>query len=182
MEDEKNPLTIEEPSISYYSTLTNFGTESKTRKRPQNLFKSFSPLSFNRGISFSNTIMFPFITTETLLDTKKDISRLKQEKSKSTFIKDSTILKTEISKNDENNAEKKLIKILIDTNENSDVNESCDKPDKLDMKMQNQKNIILEKNPFFQGGKYHILMILIARIIKVNISKKFVMKKSKIAI
>ena len=45
----------------------------------------------------------------------------------------------------------------MDTNENSDVNESCDKPDKLDMEMQNQKNIILEKNPFFQGGKNHIL-------------------------
>ena len=71
MEDEKNSLTIEESSISYYPTLSNFGIESKTRKRPQNLFKSFSPLSCNRGISFSNTIMFPFITTETLLDTKK---------------------------------------------------------------------------------------------------------------
>ena len=157
MEDEKNSLTIEESSISYYPTLTNFGIESKTSKRPQNLFKSFSPLSCNRGISFSNTIMLPFITTETLLDTKKDISRLKQDKSKSTFIKDSTILKTEISKNDENNDEKKLIKVLMDTNENSDVNENCDKPDKLDMEMQNQKNIILEKNPFVQGGKYHIL-------------------------
>ena len=157
MEDMKNSLTVEESSISYYPTLTNFGIESKTSKRPQNLFKSFSPLSCNRGISFSNTIMFPFITTETLLDTKKDISRLKQDKSKSTFIKDSTILKTEISKNDENNDEKKLIKVLMDTNENSDVNENCDKPDKLDMEMQNQKNIILEKNPFFQGGKYHIL-------------------------
>ena len=63
MENEKNSLTIEESSISYYSTLTNFRIESKTRKRPQNLFKSFSPLSCNRGISFSNTIMFPFITT-----------------------------------------------------------------------------------------------------------------------
>ena len=141
MEDEKNPLTIEEPSISYYSILTNFGTESKTRKRPQNLFKSFSPLSCNRGISFSNTIMFPFISTETILDTKKDISQLKQDKNKSTFIKDSTILKTEISKNDENNAEKKLIKELIDASENSDANERCDEPDKLDMEMQNQKNI-----------------------------------------
>ena len=106
MEDGKNPLTIEESSISYYSTLTNFGTESKTRKRPQILFGSFSPLSSNRGISFSNTIMFPFISTETILDTKKDISQLKQDKNKSTFIKDSTILKTEISKNEENNAEK----------------------------------------------------------------------------
>ena len=63
MENEKNSLTIEEASISYYSTLTNFGIESKTRKRPQNLFKSFSLLSCNRGISFSNTIMFPFIMT-----------------------------------------------------------------------------------------------------------------------
>ena len=157
MEEEKNSLTIEESSISYYLTLTNFGIESKNRKRPKNLFKSFSPLSCNRGISFSNTIMFPFITTETLLDTKKDISRLKQEKNKSNCTKDSTIFKTEIeiSKNDENNAEKKLMNVLIDTDENSDENENCDKPDKQDMEMQNQKNIILERNPFFQGGEYY---------------------------
>ena len=157
MEEEKNSLTIEESSISYYSTLTNFGIESKNRKRPKNLFKSFSPLSCNRGISFSNTIMLPFITTETLLDTKKDISRLKQEKNKSNCTKDTTIFKTEISKNDENNAEKKLMNVLIDTDENSDENENCDKPDKQDIEMQNQKNIILERNPFFQGREYHFL-------------------------
>ena len=157
MENEKNSLIIEESSISYYSTLTNFRIESKTRKRPQNLFKSFSPLSCNRGISFSNTIMFPFITTETILDTTKDITKLNQDKSKATFIKDRTILKTEISKNDDNDAETKLMKVLIDTVENSDVNENCDKPDKVDMENQKQKNIILERNPFFQGEKYHFL-------------------------
>ena len=156
MENEKNSLTIEEASISYYSTLTNFGIESKTRKRPQNLFKSFSPLSCNRGISFSNTIMFPFISTETLIETKKDISRFNKDKSKTTFIKDSTVFKTEISKDDENNTEKKLNKVL-DTDENSEVNECCYKSDKLDIEAKNQKNTIFEKNPFFQGGKYNLL-------------------------
>ena len=97
MENEKNSLIIEEPSISYYSTIFNFGIQSKSRKTPQNLFKSFSPLSSNRGISFSNTIMYPLVTTESILDQKKNISRNKQNKSKTIIVKDNTELKTELT-------------------------------------------------------------------------------------
>ena len=157
MENEKNSLILEESSISYYSPLSNYGIKSNSRKIPINLFKSFSPLSSNKGISFSNTIMFPFVTAS--LNTNKNITRFKQEKSKTTFIKESTALKTEFSKDEETNIndEKEVIKILINKDENSrNIEESNYKINKLDIDNKNKKKSILEKNPFFQGGKSNL--------------------------
>ena len=163
MENEKNSLIIEEPSISYYSTIFNFGIQSKSRKTPQNLFKSFSPLSSNRGISFSNTIMYPLVTTESILDQKKNISRNKQNKSKTIIVKDNTELKTELTKDEENTEEKEVIKLLIDNDNDtlSDIEESYEKfleQKTKHIEFENRKKSHYVKNPFYQGVKTQLTL------------------------
>jgi len=163
MENEKNSPIIEEPSISYYSTLFNFGIQSKSRKTPKNLFKSFSPLSSNRGISFSNTIMFPLVTTESVIDQKKNITRNKQNKSKTIIIKDNAELKTELTKYEKNTEEKEVIKLLIDNDNDtlSNIEESYEKfleQKSKDIEFENRKKSNYVKNPFYQGVKTQLTL------------------------
>ena len=91
MENSKSILIDDESIIYYPSTPLNFGVHSKkTVKSQRNLFMSFTPISSNKEISFSNTIMCPIITTEATVDTEKNNSHLENEKSKQLMKKDST--------------------------------------------------------------------------------------------
>ena len=135
-------LNEEEPLIFYYSTLSNFGVQSKNIKSPKDLFiSSFTPLSSSQEISFSNTIMLPFITTES------SIEQNEKEKSKTSLMrKDNTRIKTESSSKEKVNLseDKQITKILIDNNNESKIKE--------DISLKQDENN-LEKNPFFLGNK-----------------------------
>ena len=89
MQNANNILLDEEPIIYFPSTTLNYGVLSKKTKPPKNLCMSFTPLSTNKEISFSNTIMYPCITTEATLDTEKNMSHLEIEKSKQSLKKES---------------------------------------------------------------------------------------------
>ena len=127
MENSKYIIIDEEPIISYPSTPLNFGVFSKKIiKSPKNLFMSFTPLSSNKHITYTNTIMYPIITTEATIDTEKNYSNLENDKLKLSLKKDSTGLKTESSKDANNNAsfEKQISNmILIENNETSKKDE-----------------------------------------------------------
>ena len=139
MEIEKNTLLDEEePLIIYYSTMSNFGVHSKKIKSSEKFSMPFTPLSSNREISFSNTVMLPIIITESSIDEKS--------KSKSSSMrKDVTRLKTESSKDDKNNIseEKQITKILIESIEGK-IDEATKE------NFDDNKNNI-EKNPYFFG-------------------------------
>ena len=142
MEIEENSLLIEEePLIIYYSTISNFGVHSKSITTSKKYLMSFTPLSSSQEISFSNTIMLPFITSESSTD--------QNEKSKISILrKENTRIKTESSKEDKFNLseDKQNTKILIENNE-SKIDENSNESD-----IKNN----LEKNPFFLGNKLSI--------------------------
>ena len=71
MEDSQDSLIDEE--ISYYSTSCSFGIGMKKMQSPKNIHISFTPLSSNQKISFSNTIMTPFIKTELSNESQKNM-------------------------------------------------------------------------------------------------------------
>ena len=139
MDNVKNfQLSEEEPSLSYFSTLSNYGVQSITAKTPKNLSITFSP----REISLSNTIMMPQIKLEGFIEKNKNIC----EKSKV----NSTRFKSDSSKDEKNilNDEKPVIKILIE-NDNSKNDESINAKDN---EYKNLKNNKLEINPFYLGN------------------------------
>ena len=136
MENEKNAIIDEE--LFYNSARATYGVCSKHLKTQKNIFMSFSPHSTNQKMSFTNTIMIPFIKTEPSIDTRKDITRIK----------------TESSKDEKYNLsiEKPITKIFIE-NENDKIDENTD--DEIDLKFIEfeEKKESLEKNPYFFGGK-----------------------------
>ena len=117
MENSQDSLVDEE--ISYYSTTYSFGIGEKKTQTPKNIHISFTPLSSNQKISFSNTIMIPFVTTELSKESQKNMNQniSQNEKSKLSTKRDYTRLKTESTKDENNNIsiEKQVIKILIVT-------------------------------------------------------------------
>ena len=126
---ESKSISLIEEEIFYYSNTSNFRVCSIKTSTPKKIYKSFTPLSSNQKISFSNTIMIPSITTE-----------FQKEKDNHSSKKDSTGIKTESSK-DENNTmsiEKQSTKII----RKSDIEEN------------ELNNNILSKNPYFLGKKY----------------------------
>ena len=149
MEDEKVHLIDEE--ISYYSTTSSFGIGMKKIQSPKNIHISFTPLSSNHKISFSNTIMIPFITTEPSKESQKNmtqnISNMQNEKSKLSVKRDHTRLKTESSKDENNNIsiEKKVTKILIE----NDITEIDENTNEIDFTNKEESKNNLETNPFF---------------------------------
>ena len=154
MQNANNILLDEEPIIYFPSTTLNYGVLSKKTKPPKNLCMSFTPLSTNKEISFSNTIMYPCITTEATLDTEKNMSHLEIEKSKQSLKKESTGFKTESSKEERNNFsyEKQITKNLSESNEISDGEENSNEHDtKPKEKIESIDS--LEINPFFLGVK-----------------------------
>ena len=151
MENSKNIIIKEDPIISCPSTPLNFGVHSqKIIKSPKNLFESFTPLSSNKEISYTNTIMYPVITTEATIDTEKNNSNIENDKLKLSLKKDSTGFKTESSKDEKINIsyEKQISNILILNNETNKKDEDMDESES------NKGNKdTLETNPFFLGGK-----------------------------
>ena len=162
MDNIKTSLLEEESIIFYNSSIPNFGVGFKNIKSPKNIYMSYSPLSSNHHISFSNTIMIPSITTESSIDTEKNIcqktSNFQNEKSRISQKKDNTRLKTESSKDEKNNisGEKQTTKMIIDINDIDKIDESSD-----EINLNNEKNSednkqknIFESNPYFFGGKH----------------------------
>ena len=68
---ENKSFCLIDDEIFYNSNISNFGVSTKKIESPKKIFISFSPLSFNQKISFSNTIMNPLITIEPSMETKK---------------------------------------------------------------------------------------------------------------
>ena len=138
MENTKTTFIDEE--IFYYSSSSNFGVKSKNLISPRNIKISYSHLSSNNKISFSNTIMIPNI----------------EEKKKNENIKDSTRTKAESSKEEKNNTkdENQIPKIII-TNENDKIDDTTNSNDLINIitiEFEEQKTV-LENNPFFLGTK-----------------------------
>ena len=112
--------TLIEEEIFYYQTQSNFGVLAKNLKLPKSLQISYSPFSSNQKVSFSNTIMIPYITTEASIDNEKNmnqnISNFKSGKNTISFKREDTRFKTEFSKDKKNNMniEKQIIKIFFD--------------------------------------------------------------------
>ena len=149
----------EEPIIFFNSSTSNFGVSSKHINSIKNINISYSPLSSNHHISFSNTIMIPSIITEPSIDTEKNIFQKAQtfqnEKSRMSQRKDNTRLRTESSKDEKYNLslERQITKIIIETNDINKIDESSDKNEMNHIKIiEDSKNKnILETNPFFLG-------------------------------
>ena len=152
MENSKNIILNEESIIYYPPTPLNFGVFSqRIIKSPKNFLMSFTPLSSDKDISYTNTIMYPIITTEATIDTEKNSSNIENDKLKLSLKKDSTGFKTESSKDEKINLsyEKQISNIiLIENNETNKKNEDIDESDS------NKGNRdSLESNPFFLGNK-----------------------------
>ena len=151
MENSQDSLVDEE--ISYYSTTYSFGIGEKKTQTPKNIHISFTPLSSNQKISFSNTIMIPFVTTELSKESQKNMNQniSQNEKSKLSTKRDYTRLKTESTKDENNNIsiEKQVTKILI---EKDIIDENTNEIDFAN-KEENESKNNLETNPFFLGNK-----------------------------
>ena len=156
MESIKNCLIEEE--LFFYLTDSNFGVCAKDIKQPKTLNISYSPFSSNHKISFCNTIMIPYITTEESIDIEKNISQLnfQSEKSKISTKKDITRMKTESSRDEKNNisCERQITKILIE-NEIEKIDENTDEIDFSNKEINdyNKQRDSLQINPYFLGGK-----------------------------
>ena len=152
MENAKNIIINEDPIISCPSTPLNFGVHSKKIiKSPKNLFMSFTPTSYNKEITYTNTIMYPVITTEATIDTEKNYSNIENDKLKISLKKDSTGFRTESSKDEKINIsyEKQISNALLIIN-----NETNKRDEDMDDSESNKGNKdTLETNPFFLGGK-----------------------------
>ena len=119
MDDINTCIMDEEPLIFYNTSYSSFGVSSKHINSPRNILISYSPLSSNHYISFSNTIMIPSIITKPSIDTEKNIYKktltFQNEKSRISLKKDSTRLKTESSKDEKYNVslEKQITKTIM---------------------------------------------------------------------
>ena len=130
MENSKTSFIDEE--TFFYSSTSNFGVRSRNLISPRNIKMSFSHLSSNNTISFSNTIMVPFISEEN-----------KNEKEN---VKNSTRTKAESSNNMKE--ENQLPKIII-TKENDRMDEITNI---LTIGFEEQKTSY-ENNPFYYSTK-----------------------------
>ena len=161
MDDINTCIMDEEPLIFYNTSYSSFGVSSKHINSPRNILISYSPLSSNHYISFSNTIMIPSIITEPSIDTEKNIYKktltFQNEKSRISLKKDSTRLKTESSKDEKYNVslEKQITKTIMEINDMNKIDESSDKNEINDIKnIEDIKNKnILESNPYFLGKR-----------------------------
>ena len=161
MDDINTCIMDEEPLIFYNTSYSSFGVSSKHINSPRNILISYSPLSSNHHISFSNTIMIPSIKTEPSIDTEKNIYKktltFQNEKSRISLKKDSTRLKTESSKDEKYNVslEKQITKTIMEINDMNKIDESSDKNEINDIKnIEDIKNKnILESNPYFLGRR-----------------------------
>ena len=161
MDDINTCIMDEEPLIFYNTSYSSFGVSSKHINSPRNILISYSPLSSNHYISFSNTIMIPSIITEPSIDTEKNIYKktltFQNEKSRISLKKDSTRLKTESSKDEKYNVslEKQITKTIMEINDMNKIDESSDKNEINDIKnIEDIKNKnILESNPYFLGRR-----------------------------
>ena len=123
MEALKTSFIDEE--ILYSSQISNFGVHAKKIKSPKNISMSFTPLSSNQKISFSNTIMIPSVLEEASTKTKNDNDIKKQN--------DSTKEENESDEIDEDKNKKKC-----HTSKNKD---------------KEKRASLLEKNPYYFGKK-----------------------------
>ena len=161
MDDINTCIMDEEPLIFYNTSNSSFGVSSKHINSPRNILISYSPLSSNHYISFSNTIMIPSIITKPSIDTEKNIYKktltFQNEKSRISLKKDSTRLKTESSKDEKYNVslEKQITKTIMEINDMNKIDESSDKNEINDIKnIEDIKNKnILESNPYFLGRR-----------------------------
>ena len=161
MDDINTCIMDEEPLIFYNTSNSSFGVSSKHINSPRNILISYSPLSSNHHISFSNTIMIPSIITEPSIDTEKNIYKktltFQNEKSRISLKKDSTRLKTESSKDEKYNVslEKQITETIMEINDMNKIDESSDKNEINDIKnIEDIKNKnILESNPYFLGRR-----------------------------
>ena len=161
MDDINTCIMDEEPLIFYNTSYSSFGVSSKHINSPRNILISYSPLSSNHYISFSNTIMIPSIITEPSIDTEKNIYKktltFQNEKSRISLKKDSTRLKTESSKDEKYNVslDKQITKTIMEINDMNKIDESSDKNEINDIKnIEDIKNKnILESNPYFLGRR-----------------------------
>ena len=161
MDDINTCIMDEEPLIFYNTSYSSFGVSSKHINSPRNILISYSPLSSNHYISFSNTIMIPSIITKPSIDTEKNIYKktltFQNEKSRISLKKDSTRLKTESSKDEKYNVslEKQITKTIMEINDMNKIDESSDKNEISDIKnIEDIKNKnILESNPYFLGRR-----------------------------
>ena len=161
MDDINTCIMDEEPLIFYNTSYSSFGVSSKHINSPRNILISYSPLSSNHHISFSNTIMIPSIITKPSIDTEKNIYKktltFQNEKSRISLKKDSTRLKTESSKDEKYNVslEKQITKTIMEINDMNKIDESSDKNEINDIKnIEDIKNKnILESNPYFLGRR-----------------------------
>ena len=162
MDDINTCIMDEEPLIFYNNSNSSFGVSSKHINSPRNILISYSPLSSNHYISFSNTIMIPSIITEPSIDTEKNIYKktltFQNEKSRISLKKDSTRLKTESSKDEKYNVslEKQITKTIMEINDMNKIDESSEKNEINDIKnIEDIKNKnILESNPYFLGRRF----------------------------
>ena len=161
MDDINTCIMDEEPLIFYNTSYSSFGVSSKHINSPRNILISYSPLSSDHYISFSNTIMIPSIITEPSIDTEKNIYKktltFQNEKSRISLKKDSTRLKTESSKDEKYNVslDKQITKTIMEINDMNKIDESSDKNEINDIKnIEDIKNKnILESNPYFLGRR-----------------------------
>ena len=123
MEALKTSFIDEE--ILYSLPISNFGVHAKNLKSPKNISMSFTPLSSNQKISFSNTIMIPSVLEEASTKTKNDNDIKKQN--------DSTKEENESDEIDEDKNKKKC-----HTSKNKD---------------KEKRASLLEKNPYYFGKK-----------------------------
>ena len=139
MEETKTSFIDDE--IFFYSSISNYGVCSKHLKSPKNIHMSYSPLSCNQRITFSNTIMIPYISTEKSIETKKDNTRTK----------------TESSKEEKNNinisVEKQITKIFVENEEEKLEENTKDEINLINIEYI-EKNDSIERNPYFLGGKF----------------------------
>ena len=161
MDDINTCIMDEEPLIFYNTSYSSFGVSSKHINSPRNILISYSPLSSNHYISFSNTIMIPSIITKPSIDTEKNIYKktltFQTEKSRISLKKDITRLKTESSKDEKYNVslDKQITKTIMEINDMNKIDESSDKNEINDIKnIEDIKNKnILESNPYFLGRR-----------------------------
>ena len=161
MDDINTCIMDEKPLIFYNTSYSSFGVSSKHINSPRNILISYSPLSSNHYISFSNTIMIPSIITKPSIDTEKNIYKktltFQNEKSRISLKKDSTRLKTESSKDEKYNVslDKQITKTIMEINDMNKIDESSDKNEINDIKnIEDIKNKnILESNPYFLGRR-----------------------------
>ena len=194
MDNIKTSLIEDEPISFYNSSISSFGVSSKHINSPKNIQISYSPLSSNHHISFSNTIMIPSIITEPKIDTEKNIYQktltFQNEKSR----KDNTRLRTESSKDEKYSLslERQMTKMIFETNNTNKINkidESSDQDEINNLKYieGNKNKNILETNPYFLGRKSLFDINNIKKImdnnheIEKNKVKKILNKNSKVS-